>query len=54
METEENLYQTAQSERGSYERELRLTKKTFRELEERHFALQVCQKKGKNMLVSVT
>lgn len=47
METEENLYQTAQAERGSYERELRLTSKTFHELEEQHFALQVCLKKGK-------
>jgi len=49
VETEENLYQTAQAERGIYERELRLTSKTFHELEGRHIALQVCQIKGKNM-----
>jgi hypothetical protein len=43
METEENLYQTAQSEQDSYERELRLINKAFHELGERHFRLQVCQ-----------
>lgn len=43
VETEENLYQTAQAEHSAYERELRLVNKTFHELEERRFALQVCQ-----------
>ncbi|XP_069687635.1 coiled-coil domain-containing protein 39 isoform X2 [Periplaneta americana] len=40
VETEENLYRSAQAEQESYERELKRVNKTFQELGERHCALQ--------------